>query len=399
LSVSPNPDIARFSSRAAALDRTRALVPALRERAEQAEALRRLPDATVADLHRAGLFRILQPARVGGGEHDYGLLIEVAAELARGCGSTAWVCANLASHHWMLAMWPKAAQDAVWRDPDALIASSVVFPAGRAVAVDGGYRLSGRWPFSSGIDASGWVMLGALVRPRGEGAAEARMLVVPKSELEVIDTWDVAGLAGTGSKDVAAADVFVADPMTLLASAVRGGPNPGSADNPAPLFQLPVLALFPHIVAAPALGMAEGALDCFVDANRSAQSTYNASRLAEHVTIHLKVAEAGALIAAARLLLRDNCAEAHRIYDAGGEATAEQKHRWRRDGAYAGRLAAQAIDILYGASGGRGVYRANPMQRYFRDVHAAVAHIGLSWDINGVEYGRIALGLAGNPGV
>jgi 3-hydroxy-9,10-secoandrosta-1,3,5(10)-triene-9,17-dione monooxygenase len=388
-------------SRAAVLDRARALVPTLRERALEAEALRRIPDATIADLHRAGLFRILQPARVGGGEFDYGLLIDVAAELGRGCGSTAWVFVNLAAHHWMLAMWPKAAQDAVWdRDPDALIASSLVFPAGRAAPVAGGRRLSGRWPFSSGIDASEWVMLGAML-PLGVegGAAEPAMFLVPKSDLEVVDNWDVTGFAGTGSKDVAGKDVFVAEPRVLRARDVRGGPTPGAAVNPAAVFRLPVLALFPHIVAAPALGMAAGAYEYFVETNRTAQSAYNKSRLAEHTTVHLKAAEAGVLIAAARHLLRDNCVEAHAIYDSGGAATEEQKHRWRRDGTYAGRLAAQAVDILYGVTGGRGLFRSNPIQRHFRDVHAACAHIGLAWDINGAEYGRVALGLAGNPNV
>jgi 3-hydroxy-9,10-secoandrosta-1,3,5(10)-triene-9,17-dione monooxygenase len=293
------------------------------------------------------------------------------------------------------------AQDIVWdRDLDALIASSLVFPAGRAVPVDGGYRLSGRWPFSSGIDASDWIMLGGMIPLRGEGGApDPAMFLVPKSEFEVIDNWDVTGLAGTGSKDVAGKDVFVAEPMMLRAGDVRGGPTPGAAANPGAVFRLPVLALFPHIVAAPALGMAMGAYEHFIEAGRSAQSTYNRSRLAEHTTLHLKVAEAGALIAAARFLLRDNCAEAHAVYDAGGDASEEQKHRWRRDGTYAGKLAAQAVDILYGVTGGRGLFRANPIQRHFRDVHAANAHIGLSWDINGAEYGRVALGLPGNPNV
>lgn len=383
------------------LERARALAPVLRERADAAEALRRLPDETVADLHRSGLLRILQPARVGGGEADYGLMLEITAELARGCGSTGWVYVNLASHHWMLAMWPAEGQARVWdEDPDALIASSVVFPAGRAARREGGYLLTGRWPFSSGIDPSGWAMLGASVPPdEGEGGPEARLFLVPKAELAVIDNWDVSGLAATGSKDVACEDAFVPEAMTVRASDLRGGPTPGAAVNPSPLYRLPVLGLFAHLVAAPALGIATAAYEDFREQVGGARSTYNRSRLAEHTTIHLKLAEAGAAVDAARMLLLENCAEARRIYETGALADALAKHRWRRDAAFAARLCGQAVDVVVAASGGRAIFRANPLQRYFRDVHAALSHIGLSWDINGADFGRVALGLPGNPAV
>src|ERR1700720_1177388 len=129
------------------LARAEALIPVLRERAPRAEQLRRLPDETIADLHRSGLFRMLQPARVGGSELPYGAFVELAGIIGRGCGSTAWVLNNLASHHWMLAYWPKEAQDEIWGpSPDTLIGSAFIFPGGRARKVDGGYRLSGRWP-------------------------------------------------------------------------------------------------------------------------------------------------------------------------------------------------------------------------------------------------------------
>src|SRR5215472_6158457 len=138
-------------------ERAEALVPVLRERAAKTEALRRIPEESIADLHSAGLFRMLRPARRGGSELPFSAIIELGAIIGRGCGSSAWVLNNLASHDWMLAYWPEPAQDEVWGpSPDALIASAFVFPGGRARKVAGGYRLSGRWPFSSGIDASNW---------------------------------------------------------------------------------------------------------------------------------------------------------------------------------------------------------------------------------------------------
>src|ERR1051325_4522192 len=140
--------------------RAEALVPVLRERESQAEELRRLPDETIEDLHRTGLFRILQPRRVGGSELPFRSIVELVSVIGRGSGSTAWVLANLAAHHWMLAMFPKQAQDEVWgQSPDNLIGSALIFPRGRAHRVEGGYRLSGRWPFSSGVDPSSWNLI------------------------------------------------------------------------------------------------------------------------------------------------------------------------------------------------------------------------------------------------
>src|ERR1700741_5047407 len=192
------------------LGRAEGLIPVLRERAPRAEQLRRLPDETIADLHSTGLFRMLQPARIGGRELPFRGLFELTAVIGQGCGSTAWVLANLAAHHWLLGMWHPEAQDEIWgASPDSLISSALIFARGRARRVDGGYRLSGRWPFSSGIDASAWNMFGAVVSDEETGQSEHRMLLVPASDYSIIDTWEVIGLAGTGSKDVEVAAVFV----------------------------------------------------------------------------------------------------------------------------------------------------------------------------------------------
>ena len=174
------------------LARAEALIPVLRERAPRAEQLRRLPDETIADLHSSGLFRMLQPARVGGSELPYRALYELTAVIGQGCGSTSWVLANLAAHHWLLGMWHPEAQHEIWGEsPDSLISSALIFARGRARRVEGGYRLSGRWPFSSGIDASAWNMFGAVVSDEETGQSEHRMLLVPASDYSIIDTWEV----------------------------------------------------------------------------------------------------------------------------------------------------------------------------------------------------------------
>jgi 3-hydroxy-9,10-secoandrosta-1,3,5(10)-triene-9,17-dione monooxygenase len=374
--------------------RAEAMVPVLRERAAKTEALRRLPDETLADLHQSGLFRMLQPARVGGSELAYSAMIEIAAIIGSGCGSTAWVLNNLASHHWMLGYWPKAAQDEIWGpSPDTLIGSAFIFPGGRARKVEGGFRLSGRWPFSSGVDPSAWNMIAAVVPDEQTGASEYRVFLLPASDYTVIDTWYVSGLAGTGSKDVVANDVFVPEYRTLSVEAGKGGKHPGSAVNPGPLFRLPWFALFGFVIASVSLGIAKGAIEQYVAATRTKLGTYSGRSLADFSTMQVHVAEAGALIDAAEALMLRDCEEAAGFAEADQIPPMEDKVRWRRDGAYAARMCTQAVDIIFTAAGGGAIYENNPLQRAFRDIHAANGHFGVNWDANGINYGRVALGL------
>lgn len=380
--------------------RARALVPVLKARAADCEAARRVPDATIADLHASGLFRMLQPLRVGGSELPYRALVELGAIIAQGCASTSWVLTNLASHHWMLAMWPKAAQDEIWNDsPDHLIGSALVFPCGKAVPAEGGYRLSGRWPFSSGVDPSRWNFVGAILHDERGRPVEHRVFLVRAADYTIIDTWFVTGLRGTGSKDVEMQDVFVPAHRTLPLSAIAGGPTPGSAVNPAPLYQLPALGLFAFVVAGVSLGIARGATADFAAAMRARVATYSGKRLADLATLQLRVAEAAALVDTAEALMLKDCDEATQMTAAGAVPAADDKARWRRDGAYAAGMCTRAVDVLFAATGGGGVYLHHPIQRAFRDIHAANAHYALSWDVNATLWGRLALGLPADSSI
>jgi 3-hydroxy-9,10-secoandrosta-1,3,5(10)-triene-9,17-dione monooxygenase len=372
-----------------------ALVPVLRERAPRAEELRRLPDETIADLHRTGLFRILQPGRVGGSELPFRSIVELVAVIGRACGSTAWVLANLAAHHWLLGMWSPEAQDEIWgQSPDNLIGSALIFPRGRARPVDGGYRLTGRWPFSSGVDASSWNLIGAIVNDVETGISEPRIFLLPASDYTIIDTWHVIGLAGTGSKDVAVEDVFVPAYRSLSVSQITGGPNPGSRVNPAVLYQLPAISLFAFCIAGVSLGIARGAFEYFAETTRTRTSYYTGRNLADFVTLQVHLAEAAVVADSAQALMLTDCEEATRLVTAGTVPSLVQRARYRRDGAYAATLCTRAVDVLFHAAGGGAIYARNPLQRAFRDVHAANAHYVLNWDINGAMYGRVALGLS-----
>ncbi|HTV87730.1 MAG TPA: hypothetical protein VME41_01830 [Stellaceae bacterium] len=377
------------------LARAEALVPVLRERAGRTEELRRVPDETIEDLRESGLFRILQPRRVGGSELPFRAIVELVSVIGRGDGSTAWVLANLAAHHWLLGMWPKRAQDEVWGpSPDNLVGSALIFPRGRARPADGGYRVSGRWPFSSGVDAASWILLGAIVQDEEMGSAEPRIFLLPASDFAIIDTWHVIGLGGTGSKDVAVENVFVPDYRTVGVNQITGGPNPGSEVNPAVLYQLPAVSLFAFCIAGVSLGIAQGAIEYFTQTTRTRTSYYTGRNLADFVTLQIHLAEATAMTDAARAVILGDCDEATRIVADRGMPSLDQRARYRRDGAYAATLCTKAVDVLFAATGGGAIYARNPLQRAFRDVHAANAHYVLNWVINGAMFGRVLLGLS-----
>jgi 3-hydroxy-9,10-secoandrosta-1,3,5(10)-triene-9,17-dione monooxygenase len=377
------------------LERARALALVLRARASDTESQRRLPPDTERDLHDSGLFRILQPARVGGAELDYVALVDFAAALAKGDASVAWSFANLSSHHWMLGMFEPAAQGLIWNaNPDALIASSFVFPAGRATKAKGGYQLTGRWPFSSGVEPSEWNMLAGTVTSDDEAdASELRIFLVHKRDYTVIDTWDSVGLRGSGSHDVEIAkSLFVPDAMTLAVAALRGGPTPGSALNPGTLYRLPVFALFPFVLTGIALGNAQACLEDYVTSARTRASKYNRAKLADFQSTQIKVAEAGAKIDAAERIMRGICIEATADAERGAIPDLLTKTRYRRDGAFAVNMCTEAVTLLFGASGAGALYAGGVIQRQFRDAHAVNAHIAFSFDAAGSNFGRVALG-------
>jgi 3-hydroxy-9,10-secoandrosta-1,3,5(10)-triene-9,17-dione monooxygenase len=380
---------------AAMLDRARALIPRLRERASRTEELRRLPPETERDLHDTGLFRIVQPKRVGGSEFDYVALVDCADVIGQADASVAWNFANLASHHWMLGMFDRRAQDLVWnKDANALIASSFIFPAGRARKVDGGYLLRGSWPFSSGVDSCEWNMLASVVSSEDEAdGIEYRIFLVNRSDYNILDTWNATGLRGTGSNDVEVKDAFVAEPMTLAVSDLDGGPTPGSAVNPNALYALPVFSLFPYVLSGVALGNAQACLDDYVDLARHRVSTYDRAKIGDLQSTQIKIAEASAKIDAARLIMRSTCIEAMAEARRGYVPDIAAKTKSRRDGAYSVNLCTEAVSLLFAASGARGLLTAGVLQRQFRDAHAINSHIAFNFDAAGTNYGRVALGL------
>ena len=376
-----------------AMRRARDIVPVLRDRAQASEDARVLTRDNEQLLHETGLFRFQQPKIFGGMELPFVALVDIVAEIGRGCPSTAWNVGNLGCHHWILGYYHPDTQHELWdANPDVLIASSIALAAGRARKVDGGFSVSGRWPFSSGVDNSDWNMLAATVYD-GDKPVDSRLCVVPKSDYQIVDNWDAMGMGATGSKDVAASDVFVPDRRALALSDCRGGfDHPGAALNKGALYGIPIVAASSHPLAPAALGAAEGAYEIFLAAMAKRAGTYTGAKVADFQAVQIKVARARSLIDAARHLLRQSAIAFDDYARRGATPDLETKLRFRAHSAFAVGQSREAVETLWSCYGAQGLYRRDPLQRHLRDVIAIAQHFSFNFDIAGAAYGTHALG-------
>src|SRR5215471_7120802 len=327
------------------LTRARAIAALARERAQQTEADRRVGDDMIERMRQADLFRIMQPRSHGGFEYGFDVFAQVVAAIAGGCGSTGWVYGLLASHQWLIACFPTAAQDEVWQDRTALAAGTPGF------------------------------------------------FLLRSADCVIDDNWHTMGLAGTGSKNIVARDVFVPAHRTLAFAELTDATAPGMRANPNPLYRQSFLAVLPITIVSPVLGMAEGALADFlamagVRTTRGAVAGGN-RRMAELTTVQMRVAEASACIDAARLLMFRDLAQAFETAARGDPIGVDVRLRNRRDQAFCVRLLVGAIDALFLATGGQGLFLEQPLQRAWRDAHAAASHISLNWDSTGSIHARL----------
>ncbi len=368
--------------------RAASLVPGLRERAGLTEELRQIPQETVDDFHACGILRAAQPTRFGGYDIDYPVVLDIAAELGRGCGSAAWCYAIWAAHNWAAGMFPEEAQEEYWAESVDVLSSTSLNPThAQVTSVNGGYQLSGRWDFSSGCDAAQWAILA------GMGPNGLLWLLVPRHDYTIKDTWFVSGLRGTGSKDSVVDEIFVPEHRVVAVTELREGRSPGRRIHGSPNYRIPLQTMFTYSLAAPILGMAQGALEAFEEhmAVRVAYTT--GERMAENPSVHIRLAEAEAEVHSARLIMANDAREAVARAERGEMPELRERARIRRNQAYVAKLSVRAVDRLFEASGGHALFDASPMQRFHRDAHAAFHHFGLAWETVAEEYGRIRLGL------
>ncbi|HUZ75329.1 MAG TPA: acyl-CoA dehydrogenase family protein [Stellaceae bacterium] len=377
--------------------RAESLVPALRARAAEAERLRRVPDANIAALRGAGLFKVLQPHRYGGYQMSLHSHIDTVAAVARGCGSTAWCMGVIHAHSWLMGSFPQKAQEESYgANPDALI-SAVIAPRGKARLADGGYVLEGFWPFASGCEHSDWLLLGAEISDDKGAIVDAADLLVPTRDITIRDDWNVVGLRGTGSCSIVAKDVIVPRHRYLSLPGIIAGKAPGAAAHEGRLYSgaaVPVLAL---AITPAALGMAEAALEAFRERLPGREIAYTEHEIQrDSPTTHRQVADAATRIHVARLLLHRCADDIETAAAHGAMMEFAARARIRMDCAHAVRQCLEAAEILFLACGGSGLGEANPVQRAWRDLHAVNMHGLLALETNQEMYGRIVLGLAPN---
>ena len=371
------------------LARVDELIPRLRDRAEETERLRRLPEDTMEELRAAGVFRILAPKAVGGFGMGMDTYASVIRRLAQGCASTAWTVGHLAEHVWMLARWPRRVQQEVFADGPAPMVAATGAPLGMAEKVPGGYSISGRWSFASGVMHSEWALLAV---QHGDTRLQC---LVPVSELELLDVWHTAGLRGTGSNDLRARSLFVPDYRTLDWSLLAAADNPGSRIHPDPIIHAPVATLLNMVAPAAALGAAEYAVELFRERMmvRKVKNTAE-NRQADSPLAQARFAQAYGLLATARL----HWEEALRMVAASHERrlppqTDEERAAYRLALALSGAASAEAVQLVASGSGGSIHRLAHPLQRIQRDVNVLLNHPTLSIDPILEQAGRGLLGL------
>lgn len=376
-----------------ALRRARAMIPFLRERAAAQEQATHMTDDVLQAFHENGLLRYMQPKAWGGMELPYVSMVDLTDALGQGDASSAWTFTNLSGHHRLLSMWEPRAQEELWGDnPDVAIASGIAFVQGRGRRVDGGLELSGQWGFSSGVDVSEWNMLACVVRD-GDTPVDWCMCLVPRAEYEIIDDWQTLGMRGTGSRSVRCKDVFVPAHRALSMQVARPGHEfPGLKMNTNPIYKIPLSGFGGYGIGGSMIGNAQAALDTTIAHVKARSTSYTGAKMRDFQTVQQRVAMAAGKIEGARLWLRHDCIEANEIANAGGTFDILSKLKYRRNCALAIKMATEAVDVLHEMAGANGIYDSFPIQRHFRDAHAAAGHINFSMDAQLPTWGLVALG-------
>ncbi|AQZ96514.1 acyl-CoA dehydrogenase family protein [Halopseudomonas phragmitis] len=378
------------------LDAARKMIPALKARAEQAERDLKVPDETVADMQEAGLFQAMQPKRFGGLELDPRAFFDIQMTLAEGCMSTAWIYGVMGVHPWQLARYPLQAQEEVWGDDPKTLVGSTYMPVAKVTEVDGGYRISGRWGFSSGSEHCKWTLLGGIIPPdaKGEGSEHGTFLV-PCSDYRIERNWNVLGLRGTGSHDIVVEDAFVPYHRVQRTNNTSLEATPGRKVNTSPLFAIPFAQVFTRAVSSSCLGALQGAINEFRD-NAAKHIGKHGAKTAEDPLAQEVVADALLTLDQLKLVLERNFEHLWTLAERGEFPDVETRLLYRYQSAYVTNTCAEKVSQLLRCMAASGLYNTNPVARIFRDLHQARGHISNNVAAFARAYGAVQLGLP-NP--
>jgi 3-hydroxy-9,10-secoandrosta-1,3,5(10)-triene-9,17-dione monooxygenase len=371
--------------------RADAISPTLAKHARDCDAARKLTAESMAAVVNAGMFRIPQPRRVGGYELSLRTLADAVTRLSEACPSSGWVLMVMGAHHWCMGSFPEAAQDEVFGDGRDGLVAGTLSSQGTARAVDGGWRVEGRWQFCSGVDHAHWVILGC-----ADAATRGPLVhvVAPRADLEVDDTWQVMGLQGTGSKDVLAHDIFVPPHRAIETRSLFRGASPHAANHATNLYRLSAEAMLSVSVSTAVLGSAKFALQQFIERTKERRVILTGARKAEYGPTQVRLAEAAAEIHCADLLLHDTLGEFDRLMASGDAFDNHHRVRAKWQAAYSAELCRRAVMRMFAASGAHAVYTPSALQAAFRNINVGAQHASIDFDSSAEGYARTRLGLS-----
>ncbi|QGP81291.1 flavin-dependent monooxygenase [Sphingobium sp. CAP-1] len=358
------------------VERARAMIPVLRERARACTRAGDVPAESVAEMKAAGFFRVLQPRRWGGYEMHPNVFFDIQKALAEGCMSTGWIYGVLGCHPYELALFHDQAQRDVWADDAEMLVSSTYQPVGKVEKVEGGFYLSGRWGFSSGSSHCGWVLLGAINFDTDGGPPDMRTFLLPRSDYQVIEgTWDTFGLQGTGSFDIVVERVFVPEYRTHKASDGFACANPGQKENDGPLYRLPWAQVFMRSVSTAAFGGIRNATSAAIDIMNSRVSSNTGKASKADPFLHAAIARSIAEVKEMELTHRAAFDEMMGYAERGEAVPMDRRGLFAYQSASVVRRMADLADDMVKLLGGRAVYMSSPILQPWLDLHAARAHV------------------------
>ena len=378
--------------------RAAAMVPALRERAAAAEEAGRIPEETFADVRKADLFRAAVPKRFGGYELDFKYIPQMIREWGRGCTSSSWVLGFLAYHNFQHAHFPEQAQQEVW-SPDGkgyTMSPGQIMPGGKAEPVDGGYRLTGMWPYASGILHGDLMLMSAPVVGSGD-PPEIRRFIVPISEVKILDTWHVSAMRATGSHNVEVDGFFVPEHRSVNIAEFRENRGPGLEFNPGPLYQVPMITYLMFGAVAVMLGGAEAVVEMVCDLLRDKVGAYSGARLQQQMSTRVALAENELLLQSTRGLFDDKIAWVSDKVERGEKLSREDRMEMRMVISYIARQSARIVNDVGQMAGSRGKFLDSPIQRFQRDVSSLATHAAFEFDSIGDQYGGMLMGIEPPP--
>ncbi|OLS42198.1 acyl-CoA dehydrogenase family protein [Bacillus sp. MRMR6] len=373
-----------------AIERAKSLVPGVSSRSREGELLRHQPLENIQDFIESGLVRSLVPRRWGGHELNWKTLADTAIEVSKGDASAGWCYSLLLLHSWMLAFFPNKAQEDVWKEnPDACLATSINPSTDSKIErVNGGYRLTGKWGFSSGINHCDWVMISA--EAPTEDGKKVLYYLVPKSDLNVIDIWHVIGMKGTGSNLLELTDVFVPDYRTMeLEPWNLYGKSPGMDLNTAPLYRIQLSAVMPVTLLSVILGATKGAFAIWRDRVIGKNRSRTGELVANLSHQQIRLAKTAAKIEAVDALLHQSL----ELVESGRVLDFQERVRLRCNYAYCAEMCAEIMETIYTKSGAAATAENHPLQQFWRDIHAGAQHTAFNFDWVGEIYGKIELGI------